>query len=501
MAKQQVYKLDNGATIIYQKQSAFNGYSFSIGFRCGSQLDGKYKGLSHALEHMLVKAQNYKSTQKYLDDMLKYTINQNAFTTQHTICVSDFTAVDKNIDDALAFTQKMLSRKHFSKDQLAREIEVIKQEILMDKEEHKFEIPSAFDCLLTSLCENPPKDIDILGNAKTLKLLTPELLSSYVKRYFNSDNLVISVTTNKSVEKVFELCSKYILSTVQPATNPKYIIPPPEPPTFKPANTLVAMPDAECEGVSICLMFRERSAPAEDINLEYAYGTIEDYLLNNSGSMLWNVLREKNQLVYTYGFQNMNLGNVKFKSFYTLTSSAKMRKTIYELCKMIRSIATNGITEKQFNDVKTALTDIKSATLSKFKASSAQSNYFDYIEGKEFIDYKKVNDYISKITYQDFCKYIMSVYATANVSVAIEGKFDSRKCYNLLEIEKMLGNYSHVENTEDFNTPRIEVTNLAPQAQIFTLDDYNNYLMQLAQYVSAEKPKPESVTIDNEPVK
>ena len=38
MAKQQVFKFDNGASLIYQKQTAFNGYSFAIGFRCVSIL-------------------------------------------------------------------------------------------------------------------------------------------------------------------------------------------------------------------------------------------------------------------------------------------------------------------------------------------------------------------------------------------------------------------------------------------------------------------------------
>ena len=53
MAKQQVINMENGSTLIYQKQKSFNGTSFVIGFRSGCQLDGKYLGLSHLLEHLL----------------------------------------------------------------------------------------------------------------------------------------------------------------------------------------------------------------------------------------------------------------------------------------------------------------------------------------------------------------------------------------------------------------------------------------------------------------
>lgn len=501
MAKQQVYELENGATIIYQKQSSFNGYSFAIGFRCGSQLDGKYKGLSHALEHMLSKAPTQKSTTELLDNILKYTINFNAFTTEDTICVSTFTSVDKNIDYALALTRDMITRKSFSKEQLKNELEVIKQEIQMYKDEEQYETVSALDILLDNISSSSSdmSRFEVLGNSKTLNLLTPEILSKYMKRYFNLENLVISVTTNKSLENVLELCNKYILSAVKPATSPKFIIEPTQPNTFKDINTLVALPNPDSKTISICLLLKERSGKAEDVNLEYAYATIEEYLMNNSGGPLWNALREKNSLVYTYGLANLNFETAKFKAFQALTTQSKMRKTIAEICKVIREIGIYGVPEKKFNDVKTALTDIRTATLSKFKKADAESNYYDFIKGRDFVDYKKVNDYIAKISYEDFNEYIQSIYALANVSLAVEGDFDTRKCYNLLEIEKMLGNYSNAQYKDEFNQPRIEVTPISDP----TLDAIQLVQEQYVQQKNeAEKPQPKNyVNMDGEQVK
>lgn len=500
MAKQQVYELENGATIIYQKQSSFNGYSFAVGFRCGAQLDGKYKGLSHALEHMLSKNPTYKTTTELLNNMLKYTIDFNAFTNDKTICISKFSAVEKNVEDALKLTQSMLTKKSFSKAQLEREIGVIKQEIELYKDAEKYQDISALDVLLDNISNSDGwTSLDILGNSKTLNLLTPEILTKYMKRYFNLENLVISVTTNKSLEKVFELCNKYILSAVKPATSAKYIIAPPQHEIFKDINTLVALPNPDNKTISICLLLKERSGLSDDINLEYAYDTIEEYLMNNFGGPLWDSLRERNSLVYTYSLSNMDFGTAKFKAFQATTTATKMRKTISEICKIIREIGLYGVPEKKFNAVKTVLTDIRSATLSKFKTASAESNYSDYINGDEFIDYKKVNDYISKISYENFNEYIKKVYSAANVSVAIEGDFDSRKCYNLLEIEKMLGNYSHVDYKEEFNQPIIEVTPIAdPTLEAIQLVQ-EQYVQQKNE---AEKCQPKNyVDMDGEQVK
>lgn len=470
MAKQQVINFENGATLIYQKQSAFNGYSFAVGFRCGAQLDGKYKGLSHLLEHLLFRTPNPKSTNLLLDNVVKYTVNQNAYTSDDCICVT-FSSVYKNVEQALANLKSILTRTRFSTEQIKREIEIVKHEINMYKEDMQYSQPSAFETLIASLSVEDKKQgsLDILGNSRTLNLITPELLSSYVKKYFNLNNLIISVTTNKPIENVVELCQAYILSALKPATSKKYIIAPPAEKTFKNINMLCALPDEYAQNVSICLLLRERSEKAQDINLEYAYNVFEEYLLNGMGGILWDALRIKNQLTYDYEMSNIDFGNAKFKSFDVLTNPTKMRKTIYELCKVIREIGQNGVPKDRFDKIKTVLTDINSATLKKFKAESANSNFTNFLHGNEFIDYKKVNDYISKITYEEFNDYIMNIYSTANASLAIDGKFDSRKCYTLLEVEKMLGNYSHVEYASQFNPPRVETTDIPMQFDLSQL--------------------------------
>lgn len=498
MAKQQVYTLKNGATFVYQKQSAFNGYTFSIGFRSGAQLDGKYKGLSHLLEHLLFRTPNPKSTSTLLDNIVKYNINQNAYTSVYDIC-AEFSSVLDNVDFALETIINMFTRKTFTQEQIDQEIEIVKREIAMSKNSEQYDDLSALDQLIGSLMEDTPdQDLDILGNARTLKQITPELLSEYVKRYFNLDNLIVSVTTNQSLESALTLCNEHIFSKLKNAKNKKYIVSPPPAIAFKPSNLLLALPNEYMCDTSIDLVVRVRDELREDINKEYAYDIMEEYIINEMGGLLWKRLREKNQLVYLYGLSTLNYETGKFKVFSATTKPSKLRKVTAEIGALISELANGGVSKKTFNSVKKVLVDLNTARLNKFESASASSNYQKALnQDYNFVDYKKVQALIAKMTYEDFCDHLSQIYYSPNVSLAVEGDFDSRKCYTLLEVEKMVGNYSHVEQRADFNQPRIETSDLVDMASL-TAEQLTLFLQS---GVFDEEPKETAVKIDNEIVK
>lgn len=436
MAKQQIFEFENGATLVYQKQNVFNGYSFVIGFRSGAQLDGKYKGLSHLLEHLLFRATNDNLTKNILNKILSHTVNQNAFTTKNSIAVT-FSATQNNVELALANCMQMITSKKFSEEQIKKEIEIVKQEINMYKDSSDscdFALESLFDSLMV-----PTEDygaFDILGNPRSLKSITPELLKKYVSRYFNLDNLVISITSNKSAEDAIKLCEEHIFPKLTNAKSSKYIIPYDQPAEFHNMNGLIAIPNRNQQNVQINLLLRERNDYSEDIDREYAYEIIEGYMLNSFGSLLWDALRVRNNLVYDYGVEGQDFGKTKFKVFSALTSGPKMRKTISEICKVIKDIADNGVPQKLYETVMKALTDRQSANLQKFKNCSAQSNYNGLLEGVPFVDYKKVNTYIQNMTYEEFNSYIQGIYKKAEVSLSVYGNFDRGKCITLLKLSK-----------------------------------------------------------------
>ena len=462
MAKQELLAIDNGATIIHQKQSTFNGYEFLFGFRGGAKLDGKYWGLSHLIEHLIFRESETDFGSSILDNMLKYSINQGAYTSEHSICVT-FSAVDKNVEHALNNFVKSITNRKFTQAQIDKEIEVIKHEITMHMDMIKNYSPNGMDKFLQYISDDevqPLSSIDILGTVNTLKKITPEIIEKYMERYFTLENLVISVTSLKPAEKVVELLNKTVFPHIPHAQKPEYIIGYPEPEKFKPVNVLVLEPNANKSNIEINLLFRERSDYSLDINKEYAYGVIEEYIMNSIGGLLFEQLRQKNSEVYLFGLHNMDLGSVKFKNFSLVTSRSKLNETITRTCKFIKEIGENGFPEDKFNDVKNAIIDQNNAVLQKFKTSSASGNFQTLMADMDFIDYKEVMKNIRNMTYEEFNGYITGIYRTANVSVVVDGNFDTRKMYNIIEIEEKLGKTANSHLKPSLNMPRVELSGL-----------------------------------------
>ena len=500
MAKQQVYQLENGAVVIYQKQGTFNGYSFEIGFLSGAQLDGKYKGLSHLLEHLMFRSSSSKSMKKNVtNDILKYSINQNAGTTKYYIS-STFSTTNDNVVFALENNVKMFMGKHFTEEQIKREIEIVKQEINLYLDKLANTIPTAYDSLIDGLKVKKEEQPNVLGSARTLNQITPTILKRYIERYFTTNNLIISVTSNQSEEKVISLLNEHFISKIPMAKSDKYVIDYPELEEFNEVNALCLLPNPNCQNVEIDLLLRERTGQSQDPDKELANDIVEEYMMNCMGGILWNVLREENNLVYSYSLTNEDFGTAKFKTFNATTNRAKMRKTIREICTTIKNIGTYGVPKDKFEIVKQALTDQQNATLNKFKTCSATSNFSHFLFNIPYVDYKQAFNYIQNMTYEEFNDHIKRIYSAAQVSVAVDGAFDVRKMYNLVEIEEMLGNYSHSQDWHAYNQPVAQATQMPDPRQEIILQ----FAEQLSeQMYGNEKPqeKRKVLKIDNEIVK
>ena len=462
MAKQQVVKLSNGAVLVYQKQGAFNGSSFVIGFVGGAQLDGKYEGISHLLEHLLFRPAEEDIRQNIMGSIMAHSIGQNAFTSQDYIAVSA-TAVNNNFERALDNCVSMLKPKKFTAEQIKKEIQVVKHEISLDVPQQDNIVDMFLDNLAGIPLMSGPQRDSILGSKRTLNMVTPELLTEYVRRYFNTDNLVISVTSNSSLKEIVDICESKIVSQFAPAEKPEYIIDCPEPPYFDEKNLLMAVPNPDTSNVDIQLLIRTRNGESQDVDKEFAYDVVEQYWSNVIGGLMWDALRVKKSLVYTYSQSVMDLGTVKFKNFAAETNPKNMRTTIKEICGVVKKIAKEGIDEETFEVIKKAITDQSNASLNKYRSATALSNFDDYIHGNEFVDYKKVTKTIEEMSYEDFNAHLEDQYKALNVSLLVTGGFKTTQVPNLIEVEEMLGNNIHSANKHLLNTPRVEFTSYVPK--------------------------------------
>lgn len=501
MAKQEIMQFDNGATLIYQKQSAFDGYSFVIGFRGGSQLDGKYKGLSHLLEHLIFRSPKEDLTKNILDNILNNSFGVNAYTSPNDIRLV-FKTVDKKADIALTEFMKRMTSTDFSSEQIAKEIEVVKQEINLTLDRVKNSQIDAFSMFLNSISEEEDSGdpLEVLGTPKTLKTITPDVLKKYVERYFNTNNLVISVTSNKPKERVIELINDKIFSRIKPASDPRFIVDFPTDSYYKPINMLSAVPNPNMSNVDISILLRKKSFFDEesynehrfntDHNKAYAFEVMEEYLMNTIGGLMWNALRGEKQLVYSYNLEHIDLGTTSFEAFSATTNKKNLKPTIKAICSMINDLGKNGIPQEMFEGVRTALVDREASILQRFKNCSAEGNYDSLMAGEAFLDYSAVSKYIANMKYSEFNKSVTETYRTANVSLLVDGGFDANRVYNLIEVEEMLGNHAHSKEKAQLNQPRAEATMMVEPVFIEDQKDHQEDL--------EEDQIPAAVTIDDQ---
>ncbi len=496
MAKQIVTELENGATVIYQKQSSFNGYSFVIGFRSGAQLDGKYTGLSHLLEHLFFRAHTKDLSKNLYRKILEKSIDQNAFTTNYCIA-SQFSAVHSNVGAVLDYVMDAFTETDFTPEQIKQEIDVIRHEIDMYTADAP--VPSLEQLYLDALDVSggaSDAGIDsVLGSVKTLSTITPEVLKTYVERYFNLENLIISVTSNRPYDEVMKLCQDKIMSRVPVATDSKYVVDYPPEEIYDNKNVLVLVPDATKKNVKLALALRERIDYAIDTDFEYALDTIEEYIMNTTGGELYKTLRIDNNLAYAYSLTNLDYNTAKVKWFSVLTNGKEINKVIDAMCRMMRNIGRKGISRETFDIVKTALVDIENSSLNKYDTASAYSNFNAYMNNETFVDYKKVTEYIKNIEYEDFNSYIRAVYKKGNISLIARGDFDTRKICNIIELEQKLGNNSHASLMSQLNIPRVEATEITDSIEM------DRFLAEQEQaFAENSSPVPDTVNIDDEEI-
>ncbi len=200
----QKYKLKNGITIIFKKNSS-KSVAVEIMFRFGSNFENKKTlGLAHFLEHMLFEGtKNRKDSREIANEIEKYGGEFNAYTT------GDRTAffikiINKRFDKALDILSDMIANPIFDKKRIEKEKQVILKEINMINDE-----PRLYQWILFHkiLFDKHPAKNPTYGTIETIKSFDRKHVADYYYSHYIPNNMLISVVGN--VKNVKEKIEKY----------------------------------------------------------------------------------------------------------------------------------------------------------------------------------------------------------------------------------------------------------------------------------------------------
>ncbi len=200
------YKSEKGIKLIYRKIPEFSSVAVGVFVKAGSRTENdKIAGISHFIEHIL-----FKGTKKRTGNQIKEEIEGvggilNGFTSEEATCYW-IKILNEYIERTFDVLSDMIKNPSLKDEDIEKERSVILEEINMYKDipaKYVFEI---FDSILFY---NHHLGRPIAGTVDTVKKITKEDMQKYLKKFYNSSNIVISLAGNFTESKVKKLFYKY----------------------------------------------------------------------------------------------------------------------------------------------------------------------------------------------------------------------------------------------------------------------------------------------------
>ena len=175
-------------------------------------LDGKEiilpDGIAHFLEHKMFEQEDGT------DAFLRYAktgANANAYTTFERTCYL-FSATSK-FYESLEILLDFVSHPYFTDATVQKEMGIIGQEIRMYDDNPGWQL---YFGMLTGLYHNNTVRIDTAGTTETIAEITPELLHTAYRAFYNPHNMLLCVCGDIDPEKVEEICDRLLPVSEKP---------------------------------------------------------------------------------------------------------------------------------------------------------------------------------------------------------------------------------------------------------------------------------------------
>lgn len=338
----QFYVFPSGLQLIYNKEPHIDTTSIVLSCKVGSiDEDIKYRGASHLIEHMLFKGTlrhpNSESISKVFDDIGAYF---NAYTDTHvTAYVTKCHSEDFNKCISMLFD--MLCCSTFITVDLHNEKNVVIEEILQNNDDTQ---TICLDNLAKLVFNNTDYGRNIASNIKNIKNLSREHLFKYYKNYYVPSNLLLSVNTNISYNKIVNHLKNigYVMSN-------KVIMKPLYTPTLKyiePEKKVVIKKNKNLQQTHLAIGFH-LSFGFMNRKYKYMASIIERYLAGNMSSILYIALREQAGIGYTIWSDIIMKPDQGCLLIYTSFEHSKLNKTREIIENRLEILYNQGMNKKQ----------------------------------------------------------------------------------------------------------------------------------------------------------
>lgn len=331
------FDLDNGLVVVHSEEARSGLVSVQLWVKTGSIHEGELvgAGISHYLEHMLFKGTERRPDGAIAREVLELGGYINAYTTfDRTVYYIDLPA--EHFAAGIDILADMASSTLLKSAELEKEREVILREISMGLDDPDRQISQA---LFRTAFRVHPYRHPVIGHRDLFSRLSLEDLQSYYRRRYQPGNSVLVVTGAVSEIRLRDAIDNSFGKIVSGVSAP--VIVPVEPRQLARREVRIVSDVNICRGA---LGFRipglaHHDAPALDL-----FATI---LGNGQSSVLWQSLRENQQLVHTVSAAAWNPGEAGL-FFIDYTCDCDKREAVEAaILQELKMLASVGVGEEQ----------------------------------------------------------------------------------------------------------------------------------------------------------
>ncbi|HWI56869.1 MAG TPA: pitrilysin family protein, partial [Bacillota bacterium] len=282
-----VTHLKNGLTVATAEMPHMVSVSLGLWVGVGSRYEpAKLNGVCHFIEHLLFKGTPKRSAKEISQAVEGIGGYLNAFTSEETTCFHA-RACSGRFDELLDVLADMLLNSKFVPADIAKEREVIKEEMAMYLDEPQHHVQ---ELLNATLWPGQPLGRPITGTNKTLDAMARADLLDYLRHNYVTGSAIVVAAGNVSHRKVVRAVAPYAAQFT-----------PGQRPAFSPSRDgqqepRICLFSKKTEQTQLALGIRTCSRHDER---RYTLRLLNAILGENMSSRLFQVIREDRGLAYS----------------------------------------------------------------------------------------------------------------------------------------------------------------------------------------------------------
>jgi predicted Zn-dependent peptidase len=279
--------LDGGLTVATAEMPHMRSISLGVWLGIGSRYEPPHlNGVCHFIEHLLFKGTRRRSAKDISQAVEGIGGYLNAFTSEETTCFHARACHDR-FEELLNVLMDMLLHSRFAPPDIAKEREVIKEEIAMCLDEPQHHVQ---ELLNATLWPDQPLGRPITGTERTLDAMNRPQLLRYLRHNYVAGSTLIAAAGNLKHSQTVRAVAPYA----------RQLTPGP-PPHCPPARNYQQSPrlrlfTRQTEQTQIALGIRTCSRHDDR---RYAVRLLNILLGENMSSRLFQVIREDRGLAYS----------------------------------------------------------------------------------------------------------------------------------------------------------------------------------------------------------